>query len=273
MNKLLFSIVLIVSFLTAQPLTSYNFVDSLDTEQLAFLDSVTALISIDDGCNGSIYESREQFNCPDARSFYNFAAWNVKNEKPADFVLDKVRGRNGTFYAPERFDVAPSYITVAGDSSSPIEIMAYVTSTCPYCKKVGNPLREIVEGPYRGKASFVIKPIHHKLGDYALLAAEEQGKAWELFEAYGIVAHRLDEEAIIAAAVDAGIDTVQLKSDIDLKNDEYVAIITANHEEAKANGMKFTPTLYFNGYRYRSNKHPIWLMDYIDYLTRTGDFQ
>ncbi len=273
MFKTLFSIAALAISMTAQPLTSYNFVDSLDTEQLAFLDSVTSTITINDGCNGSLNESRTQFNCPDARAFYNFAAWNVKNGKPADFIVDKVRGRDGTFYSPEKFDVAPSYISVAGDSSSPIEIMAYVTSTCPYCKRVGNPLREIVEGPYLGKASFVIKPIHHKLGDYALLAAEEQGKAWELFEAYGIVEHRLDEAAIISAAVEAGIDTVQLKNDIDVKNDEYVAIITANHDEAKANGMQFTPTLYFNGYRYRSNKHPIWLMDYIDYLTRTGTLQ
>ena len=127
-------------------------------------------------------------------------------------------------------------------------------------------LRELALGVYKGKMSFQIKPIHHKIGDYALLAAIEQGKSWELFEAYANVEGRLDETGVLKAAKEAKLDVARLKKSVNDKSATYKKMIDLNYAEAKKNDMNFTPTLYFNGYMYKSNKHPIWIMEYIDFL-------
>ncbi len=270
MKQLLLTILIIASVINSQ---EYIFSDSLTTDQKVLLDSVSRSFSIEDGCDGTIENTRNSIACPEAASFYNLAAWFAMNEKPYDYIIDKLRRHNSTYYHAEHYTLAPSYMSTAGDTSSPIHIIAYVSSDCPHCKKVGIPLRELVEGPLRGQASFAIKPIHHKIGDYALLAAKEQEKDWELFEAYGNITERLTEDKVIEAAKTAGLDVKRLKDDVDKRNDQYQKIIEDNHKEAKKNGMKFTPALYFNGYRYRSNKHPLWLIEYINYLTRTGKLQ
>lgn len=265
--KYLLLLIILITFSTAQ---EYNFADSLTEIQKALLDSVAQNVKINDNCRGTIEENRNSIACPEAAQFYNFAAWYAMNDKPYDYIVDKIRQRDNTFFSPKKYDISPSYNTTAGDTSSPIRIIAYVSSDCPHCKKVGIPLYELVEGAIKGEASFAIKPIHHKIGDYALLAAKEQGKDWELFQAYGDIYERLDENLVLKAAEKAGLDVEKMKNDVDTNNEKYQKIITENHTEAVENGLKFTPTLYFNGYKYDSNKHPIWLIDYINYLTRSG---
>lgn len=270
--KILFTILILTTIIYSEE--EFYFPDSLSDSQKVFLDSVVNEISIDDGCKGSIGETKNSIACPEAKSFYNFAAWFVMNEKPADYIVDKMRRHNDTYFKPEKFDIVPSeLLSIAGDTSSPIQIIAYITSTCPHCKKVGIPLQEMVKGPLLGQASFAIKPIHHKIGDYALLAAANQGKDWELFIALGDIHERIDENTVLEAAEAAGIDVDKLKKDVEDNNELYQKIISENYKEAKRNGMNFTPALYFNGFRYRSNKHPLWLLEYIKYLTRTGKLQ
>ncbi len=251
----------------------FNFIDSLTAEQKLVLDSAASTFELDDACKGSLEATQGSIACPDASSFYNYAAWLAFNDKPSDYIFDKLRKRNTNYYKPDHFTLTPSYLTVVGDTSSPIHIEAYVSSDCPHCKRVSIPLKELLEGPLKGQATFSIKPIHHKIGDYALLAAKEQGKDWDLFIAFGDIERRIDEDAVIEAAEAAGIDIVRLKADVASNNDKYNKIITETYSEAKRNGMNFTPALYFNGYRYRSNKHPMWLVDYIEYLTRSGSLQ
>lgn len=267
MKYLTLLILLIVTLSNSQ---EYNFVDSLEDFQKLRLDSVALDVKINDECKGNLEDTRNSIACPEAQQFYNFAAWYAMNDKPYDYIVDKIRRRDGTYYSPKRYDLAESYNTTAGDTNSPVHIIAYISSDCSHCKKVGIPLYELVEGPLRGDASFAIKPIHHKIGDYALLAAKAQGKDWDLFIAYGDIHERLNEDLVLKAAEKAGLDIEKLKNDVDVNNEKYHKIIAANHSEAVKNGMKFTPTLYFNGYKYDSNKHPIWLIDYINYLTRTG---
>ncbi len=264
-------ILLALSIVTAT-LATENFTTSLTTAQQARLDSVAKTFSLSDGCKGTMSQTRKIFACPEAATFYNYAAWYAKEDKPADYIIDKLRQHNQTYYTPKKYTITSSSIQTAGDLNSPISIVAYVTSDCPHCKKVGIPLHDLVVGPYKGKASFQIKPIHQHIGDYALLAAAEQGKAWELFEAYGNIDGRMDEDAVIKAATAAKLDVAKLKKSVNTKTEIYKKQIDKNYVEAKKNDLNFTPTLYFNGYMYGSNKHPIWVMEYIDYLLRTKKF-
>lgn len=249
-----------------------DFTRSLTKAQQATLDSATKSFSLSGGCKGTLAQNRKNTVFPEAGAFYNFAAWFAQEDKPADFIIDKLRQHDQTYFSPKKYAVSRSTIPAAGDIKSPISIIAYVTSDCPHCKKVGIPLHDLVVGPYKGKASFQIVPIHQNIGDYALLAAAEQGKAWELFEAFGDIEGRMDEDAVLKAAASAKLDVVKLKSAVNNKNALYKKQIEKNYAEAKKNDMNFTPTLYFNGYMYNSNKHPIWIIEYIDYLLRTKKY-
>lgn len=266
--KTIGSILIIAASLVA----TENFIEALTTSQLARLDSVANTFSLSDGCKGTISKTRTIFSCPESQAFYNYGAWYAKEDKPVEYIVDKLKLHNVTYYSPKKYVISPSFIPAAGDTKSPISIVAYVTSDCPHCKKVGIPLRDLVLGYYKGKAQFQIKPIHQHIGDYALLAAVEQGKAWELFEAYGDIEGRMDEDAVIKAATAAKLDVVKLKKRVNSNTEFYKKIIEKNYVEAKKNGLNFTPTLYFNGYMYETNKHPIWIMEYIDYLLRTKKY-
>jgi len=262
------SMMIIICITLSAHAIEYNFVDSLSPIQKSRLDSVARIFSPNGGCKGTLAQNRKSFICPESGAFYNFGAWFAKEDKPTDYILDKLRQHNQTYYTPKKYILAQSTIPVAGNPKSPISIIAYITADCPHCKQVGIPLHDLVTGAYKGKASFQIKPIHHIIGDYALLAAVEQGKAWELFEAFGDIQGRLDEDAVLKAAGAAKLDVKQLKKAVNTKSEIYKKIIDTNYREAKRNNMNFTPTLYFNGFMYQTNKHPIWIMEYIDYLLR-----
>ncbi len=238
------------------------FSDSLTAEKLILLDSVHQNFKLG-GPRGKKLNIKRSHT---GKRLYNYAAWLLHKGKSYNYVLDKLRTREDTFFPKESFSVASSITEVAGKKSAPIQVVAYITSTCPSCKKTGIPIHQLVNGPLEGRLSFILKPIHHKIGDYALLAADQQGKMWELFIEYGNLKSRLDDKTLFGAASKAGIDTTELKKDMSLNYERYRKQIAENHQEAKKNGLKTTPTLYFNGKRYRSNRHPLWIVDYVEFL-------
>lgn len=260
MKKIVLSILIVCTYLWAVP----NYLDSLSKRERNQLESVQNLFVFKSGqklidlVDDTIFGAR----------FNNFAAWYCTKDKDVDYIIDKLKKREQTFFPTETdsFVVAPSSTTVAG-VGAPFEIVAYITSTCPHCKQVGIPLYEMVTvGALKGKASFVIKPIHKKIGDFALLSADRQGKMWDLFIALGDIKKYLDEEQLLIAVEKAGLDMGKLTNDIEKNADVNEKQISENYDECKRNELEFTPTLYVNGIRYRSNKRPVWIQDYIEFL-------
>lgn len=260
MTKVLLLLITLCSTLWAIP----NFADSLNKRERALFDSLQNEFVFSSG--RTLGEVKED-TIYGAR-FNNFAAWYCTKDREFDYIVDKLKKREQTFFPTEKdsFSVAPSSTTVAG-AGAPFEIVAYITSTCPHCKKVGIPLYEMVsEGELKGKAAFVIKPIHKKIGDFALLSADRQGKMWDLFKAMGDIKKYFDEEQLVIAVEKAGLDMGALTNDIEKNADKNEEQISLNYTECKRNELEFTPTLYVNGVRYRSNKRPMWIQDYIEYL-------
>lgn len=261
MCKIQVYILLMVSTLLAVP----NFVETLSKKEARQLDSLELQYIFS---NGKTLKEVKEDTLYGAR-FYNFAAWYCTKDRDIEYIIDKIKQREQTFFPSksDSFVVAPASTKVAGDARSPFSIVAYVTSTCPHCKKVSIPLYEMVkEGDLKGKATFAIKPIHKKIGDFALLSADRVGKMWPLFIAMGDIEKYMDEEQLLVAAEKAGLDIGALTNDIEKHADENERQISENYAECKRNKLEFTPTLYVNGVRYRSNKRPMWIADYIDFL-------
>jgi hypothetical protein len=241
------------------------FVDSLSSIQLPIYNSAINSFVIEDYSDKTIGTLLKEDD-PIAKRLCNYAAWLLIDDKPLDYVLDKLNRRALTFFPPDTFTLSTGSITPIGDTSSPVKVTVYIAADCGYCKKVGIPLADLTEGPLNGKLYFEMKPIHKKIGDYALLAANEQGKAWELFREYGNIHTRLETSKVIEAASKTTIIPEIFSADMEKNNDRYEKQLDENHNESVENGLKFTPTLFFNNHLYRSNRHPIWIIDYVEFL-------
>ncbi|MGM0444600.1 MAG: DsbA family protein, partial [Fibrobacterota bacterium] len=116
-----------------------------------------------------------------------------------------------------------------------------------------------------GRVNLRMKPIHPRIGDYALLAAADMGKMTDLFAAYDRIDQRLDDEMVLRAAEYARIDQGKLVNLLEKNKDVYNAQVRRNNEEADSVGVDYTPALFINGVKYRSNKRLAWIEDYIDW--------
>jgi hypothetical protein len=242
--------------------------DSLKISGLDIYDSVTSqFIIINRGDKKSIKELKLKGDDVATR-FCNYISWIIAKDdtKEITYYIDKLRRRESTFFPTDSFKIEPSHILSIGDSSSPIEVVAYMSADCGYCKQTGIALVDLVKGPLKGKLKFSMKPIHKMIGDFAFVAANEQGKTWEIFREFANSSSRIDNDLIYDILPNTTIDSTKFWFDMRMHHDQYEQELIANREEGLVNGVKYTPTLYFNGRRYRSNRHPLWIIDYVEFL-------
>jgi protein-disulfide isomerase len=137
-----------------------------------------------------------------------------------------------------------------GDETAPVTIAIYDDFECPYCAKSVPLLKQVVE-KYQGSVKMVFKnfPLssHRNARNAALtaLAANQQGKFWEvhdlLFENY----NSLNPKKIDDLAAQTGLDMEQLKKDrID---PQLNALVSRDISEGTAIGVRGTPTIFING--------------------------
>lgn len=148
----------------------------------------------------------------------------------------------------QQIDISGS--PVLGDLSAPVTIAVYDDFECPYCAKAVPLFKQVVE-KYAGQVKLVFKnfPLgnHRNARNAALtaLAADRQGKFWEvhdlLFENY----NSLNPKKIDNLAAQSGLDMKQLKKDrIDPDLNE---LLNRDINEGSAIGVRGTPTVFING--------------------------
>ena len=248
-----------------------NFYDSLSSAQKKTLGAVAQNYTPLSGAGRNLEELSKP---PVSRSspayrLYNFAAWAVMNDVEKTKVFEMLNKRDSLFLTavPATDTILSSGTTaLAGDSAAPILISFYMTSGCPACKQVGVALYDLATGPLAGRVAVSMRPIRSSDGDKALLAANEQGEMWTLFTGYAENSSRLDRLVIMEIAENKKLDVSGLMKTANENEKEYTEILAGNRAEGRAHGLRFTPTLFFNGIRYTSNRHPLWILDYIEYL-------
>jgi protein-disulfide isomerase len=137
-----------------------------------------------------------------------------------------------------------------GAESAPITIAIYDDFECPYCAKSVPLLKQVVD-QYADSVKLVFKnfPLgsHRNSRNAALtaLAANRQGKFWELHDLLFENFNSLNPKKIDDLAAQTGLDMEQLKKDrIDPGLD---ALITRDINEGTAIGVHGTPTIFING--------------------------
>lgn len=158
--------------------------------------------------------------------------------EPAARVIDKeTLAKLGLDRGPSR-----------GPDNAPVTIIVFQDLMCQFCGKVLGTLDEIWS-EYPNKLRLVVKqfPVHEKarLAAEASLAADEQGKFWELHDLMMANQDDLSRDAILGYAEQAGLDTARLARALDQHT--YAPVVDKELQAGKDIGVYATPTFLING--------------------------
>ncbi|HXX67743.1 MAG TPA: thioredoxin domain-containing protein [Polyangiaceae bacterium] len=161
----------------------------------------------------------------------------------------------------QRFDAkAARTIPVQGSPSrgpdeAPVTLVEFADFECPFCQRIAPTLDTIWESR-RANVRFIYKfmplPVHPH-GDMAAraaIAAQAQGKFWEMHHELFANPGHLEESDLKGYARLIGLDVERFSAD--LQSPATSARLEADHQLAEDLGVKGTPTIFINGREYDS---------------------
>jgi protein-disulfide isomerase len=150
------------------------------------------------------------------------------------------------------YNVTPGNGPSFGPPSAPVTIVEFSDFQCPFCSRVVPTLKKIKEN-FAGKVRVVWRnyplPFHAQapLAAEAALAANAQGKFWEMHDKLFENQRALDRASLDKYASEIGLDMTRFKADLDsnrYKNDVQADVQYGN--SIPGGGMG-TPTFFING--------------------------
>lgn len=190
---------------------------------------------------------------------------NVGNNRPPEPTLEE-KMKN-----PVAVDLGNA--PVKGSSDAPITIIEFSDFECPFCGRVVPTIEEVLKA-YPGKIRFAFRqnplPFHKNSmpAAKASLAANEQGKFWEMHDALFADQKDLDDDAIIARAKKIGLNVNKFKTD--WKSDKFNKQIEDDIAFAKKVGASGTPAFFINGIALKGARPAASFKEVIDKLLETG---
>jgi protein-disulfide isomerase len=151
-----------------------------------------------------------------------------------------------------REQVAIGRSPTRGPADAPVTIVIFADFECPFCARVQSTLHALEED-YPGKVRLVYKhwPLpfhtHADLAARAAIAAQAQGKFWEMHEALFKAQKDLTEPAIEAMASSLGLDLGRLRRD--MRSSETDALLAADKAEVERLRIQGAPSFFVNGRR------------------------
>jgi protein-disulfide isomerase len=139
---------------------------------------------------------------------------------------------------------------VKGAKNAPVTIVEFSDFQCPFCSRVEPTLSQI-EKEYAGKVKIAWKnqplPFHQNARPAAMaaMAANEQGKFWEMHDKMFANQQNLDRASLEKYGQEIGLDMGKFKAALD--SNKFDAKITADSNEGNKVGANGTPTFYING--------------------------
>jgi len=137
-----------------------------------------------------------------------------------------------------------------GPDNAPVTIVVFTDMQCPYCSKSVGTLDQLWD-EYPGKLRLIVKQfvVHPRaaLAAEAVLAAEAQGKFWDLYDL--VMAHQSADEqsrdSLVAMARQAGLDPDAFRAALD--QHKFAAAVKADGDVAAQLKLQGTPAFLING--------------------------
>jgi protein-disulfide isomerase len=141
-------------------------------------------------------------------------------------------------------DTGPS----RGPANAPVTIIVFQDLMCKYCTQALGTIDQLFD-EYPGKLRLVVKqlPVHKeaRLAAEASLAADAQGKFWELHDIMAAHEDDLSRDAIVEYARQGGLDVPKLAAALDRHT--YAEALAKEMAAAKEIGVNATPEFLING--------------------------
>jgi protein-disulfide isomerase len=140
---------------------------------------------------------------------------------------------------------------IRGPKNAPITVVLFSDFQCPFCSRVEPSIAEL-EKAYPGKVRVAWKnyplPFHNnaKPAAEAALAANEQGKFWEMHDILFKNQQALSASDLEGYAKQIGLDMAKFKAAVD--SHKYAAQVEADTKQGSEVGVEGTPAAFVNGH-------------------------
>jgi protein-disulfide isomerase len=140
-----------------------------------------------------------------------------------------------------------------GPTSPAVTVVEFADFECPFCQQMA-PLLEALWEKRKASVQFVFKymPLamhpHGEVSARAAIAADRQGKFWEMNRRLFAAGTRLDERDLDGYASELNLDMDRFHHD--MQSEATNQRLTADRKLADALGVKGTPTLFIDGREY-----------------------
>ncbi len=177
--------------------------------------------------------------------------------EPRGQVLYMINGKTNTFSSLQVdfvVEVNTKGAPFLGKENAPVSLVIFTDFECPYCSKTEPLLSQVLENnPDTLKIVFKNMPLSmHKNAEpaaRAALAAEAQGKFWQMHDAL-FAADKLSKEKIDEIAKSIGLDMKKFQED--MKSPAIGQRLARDLLDAREVGVTGTPTLFINGRRVKN---------------------
>ena len=211
------------------------------------------------GCNDKLAECRvKDPACGESKKLCEAVVREVGEGKDAATIkadLQKIASEPPpVFEDPVKISLAGD--PVQGSEKGKLTIVEFSDFQCPYCSKVVADVKEVLR-QFPNDIKFVFKqfPLDShsdaEFGAEAALAAQAQGKFWEMHDLLYAGFPDLTRGRVDAYAKQLKLDMTKFHAD--LASHKYKARVLAEEKEGEAAGVSGTPTFFFNGKRYNGN--------------------
>lgn len=252
------------ALLGAQDWTTVENLPAVDLSGLPAAQKATALklLRARDctcGCNMKVAECRvKDPNCYYSRGLASVIVNAIKSGKSEKDALAEAEASR--FAHPPEHKLLEDPIAVptagapeTGPDDAPITLVEFSDFQCPYCTLATPQLQAVLKAyPTQVRLFFKQFPLdmHSQAAQAAAaaVAAQRQGKFWQMHDALFASHNDLSRPAILALASAIGLDMKRFESDLD--SPEVKKAVTRDQEEGFNLGVMSTPTLFIDGQHY-----------------------
>ncbi len=213
------------------------------------------------GCGMKVAECRvKDPNCSYSRGLASVIAGAIKagaSESDALAAADSSQFAHG----PEQdrrvledpVAIPTSGSPVTGPANARVTLVEFSDFQCPFCVAAVPELKSLLKAyPTQVKLIFKQYPleIHSQaaLASAGALAAQKQGKFWEMHDVLFADRRNLSRVGILAAAAKLGLDMKRFEKDLD--SPDIRKAVVKDMEDGDRAGVQGTPTLFIDGQRY-----------------------
>jgi predicted DsbA family dithiol-disulfide isomerase len=197
----------------------------------------------------------------------NFAAFLISKGVPPNGLGLFLSKRAAFMESAEVFSFSCETAPVYGDEKAAIKLTEFAEFKCPFCGTVSPLLKKLVDES-NGAVRLCFKHfplLGHEgtiLASTAAVAAQRQGKFWEMAALLFQNMDKNQEDQVLDLASNLGLDMDRFKTD--LADPEIAKMLRADKVEGARNKVNATPTLFINGKHYSLRIDEALLKDIIN---------